>query len=243
MQRNIILALHGFLGQPADWNPVQKELESLSPNAWNWITPGLFSTEARQIQSFDSFCETLIETYQAALTGAQKKIFVGYSLGGRLGLHLLKKHSQHFDQFVFISTHPGLLTAKEKYLRQLSDTQWAQKIGSMDWFAFLNDWNSQAVLQGSAENRPRLEKDFNLSCLQESLNFWSLGAQDDLRLLIQKHQNKIIWAVGQQDLKFLQIAEELEQKKILLKFSRIFSNHRILLENPKALAELLHQLS
>ena len=247
MQRGLVFALHGFLGQGSDWKQVKKEcanVQGTSANQLDWITPNLFETESDGILSYDQFCESLIKTYQAQLEKSSHRIFIGYSLGGRLGLHLLKHHAQNFDHFIFVSTHPGLASESEKELRKASDTNLSQQITEGNWDQFLQRWNGQPVLAGEFGNPNRLQKDFNLAALRASLQIWSLGEQQDLRELIQNHQQKITWVVGQKDSKFLNLAEELLQKKILLNVSRIFSGHRVLFENPKELASvLLHQLS
>ena len=48
--------------------------------------------------------------------------------------------------------------------------------------------------------------------------------------ILQKNCNKISWVVGDKDSKFVSIAENLKQKKILESYSRISSGHRILFD-------------
>ena len=253
MQRNLVLALHGFLGQGSDWNTVKKEFVQGQALAHThihagenseWLTPDLFNPDSMWVLPYDQFCDALVDKYNVQLSGFTKRIFIGYSLGGRLGLHLLKKYATLFDHFIFVSTHPGLTTVAEKDLRKESDAKWALQITESNWTAFFNDWNAQPVLESETEDPVREINNFNLAALQSSLSTWSLAQQADLTDLIRTHQQKITWAVGTKDTKFLKIAEDLEQKKILLNVSRILSGHRILFENPKELASiLLHQLS
>lgn len=242
MQRNLILAVHGFLGQQEDWIPVQNALDISLKKETKWIIPDLFSAQAMPIFSYDLFIEKLIHKYDDAFSKAAKKVFLGYSLGGRLGLHILKKHSHYFDHFIFLSTHPGLQSNQEKEQRRAMDLQWSSEITDSHWDQFLAKWNSQSVFQLSLHEPQRLKSNYDLEKLRSSLDNWSLAIQEDLRLEIKKYQNKITWVIGQQDKKFLHLAEDLKQKKILLNFNRIFSGHRILFENPRAVSELLHKL-
>ena len=246
MQRNLIIALHGFLGQGSDWDQVKTDLQSFKPAVaadCQWVTPDLFGTDSKWLGSSDQFCTNLVENFKSHLKSSQRKIFLGYSLGGRLGLQLLKNYADQFDHFIFISAHSGLTTEAEKESRKKSDANWSLKISSENWSQFLQEWNEQDVLKSNVTVPVRQQKDFSLEALQSSLSMWSLGEQQDLRKLIKIHQQKITWAVGAKDLKFLSLAEELLQKKILLDISRIFSGHRILFENPKELVSILfHQL-
>lgn len=235
MQQNLIFALHGFLGQAKDWQAVQEHV----PRSIAWLTPDLFSVDSLPLTAYETYVDQLIKEYQAALKPFQKKIFVGYSLGGRLGLHVLKKHADQFDHFVFISSNPGLESANEKSDRKSNDLLWANKIRDESWSQFIAQWNSQPVFSKNDPEPLRSENDFDVLKLATAMDLWSLGEQADLRSLIQAHQQKITWVVGDQDSKFLNLALDLVQKKILLGFNKIFSGHRILFSNPKELANLL----
>ncbi|MBC7466496.1 MAG: hypothetical protein H7256_10935 [Bdellovibrio sp.] len=235
MQKNLIFALHGFLGQSKDWQAVQTHM----PKNIAWLAPNLFSKDSLDLASYYVYVDHLMTEYSAALKPFQRKIFVGYSLGGRLGLHLLKKYSNHFDQFVFVSTHPGLQSPVEKSERKKSDRAWTDKIQNQTWSQFITEWNSQPVFSKNDPEPERDETNFDRGKLALAMDLWSLAEQDDLRSLIHANNRKITWVVGDQDSKFLNLASDLEQKKILLGFNKISSGHRILVSNSKDLAQLL----
>ena len=236
LQNDVILALHGFLGQKQDWFACEKHLKV------HWITPAFFTSDAPAIETFQDYIDKLVTSFLPPPGMGKKKIFLGYSLGGRLGLYLLEKHAELFDHFVFVSTNPGLLDSAEISRRLASDQQWASVITNEPWDCFLQQWNLQPVFAQHTLEPSRYEKDFDLKKLAAALEIWSLGHQHDFRPLIQKHQNKISWVVGENDSKFLSIAEDMKQKKILQDYCRIKSGHRIIFENPKELCELLHKL-
>lgn len=237
VQQNLIFALHGFLGQGSDWASVQTQTDE----SITWMAPDLFSPSSLDVVDFDSYVEQLMEKYNTVTTSPnfQKKIFVGYSLGGRLGMHLLKKYADRFDQFVFVSAHPGLRVENEKIERIASDLMWASTIQMQSWALFLQQWNDQAIFSKKDPEPERREELFDKIKLADAMVKWSLGVQEDLRELIHLNNKKIIWAVGESDLKFLNIAFDLQQKKILLGHNKIFSGHRILFSNPKDLGQLL----
>ncbi len=244
MSKNLIFAIHGFLGQSSDWNKTKEELVSLtSPSEHHWITPDLFSLAALPIEDFEDFVCKLIEFYRSEISPHSKKIFLGYSLGGRLGLYIMKMYPQLFDHFFFISTNSGLRATDEKLARLQHDKSWQQKLSSLPWNDFLTAWNSQAIFAGESPVLARKKSDFDVEKLKLSLIKWSLGRQDDLSLVMQQNQSKISWVVGSKDIKFVKLAENLKQKKILLDYNRIFSGHRILNDNPKSIAQLAHYIA
>lgn len=241
VQQNLIFALHGFLGEASDWSLVQRELETTVKDKITWVAPNLFCKESSPIRSMHDVPIEFLNSYQKEFEVPGRKIFVGYSLGARLGMHFLEKYADRFDHFIFVSAHPGLQSDEEKLQRRQSDRNWSQLITEAGWGNFLQQWNSQPVFNSLAKN-PTLEIiRFDLKKLIKSLDLWSLGQQSDMRSLLLKYQEKITWSVGTEDAKFFKIAEDLKQKKILLNFNRIFSAHRILFENPKSLATLIAQ--
>lgn len=235
MQQNIIFAVHGFLGEGHDWFSCEKYLQT------NWVKPSLFSQSSPAVENFETYICDLVLSQSFSKGAHLKKVFVGYSLGGRLGLHLLKNHSHLFDQFIFVSVNPGLLEHEEKVKRLKSDAGWANVLVTESWDSFLNQWNSQDVFGKHGLQPSRYEKDFDKGKLGLSFENWSLGLQEDFRELIKAHNQKITWVVGEKDSKFLTIAEDMKQKKILQDYCRINSGHRILFENPKELSALIQK--
>ena len=242
MQQNLIFALHGFLGHSSDWSAVSQELETVLKDKTSWITPDLFSASSSSILSLPEMPISFLNFYQNKFKLTGRKIFVGYSLGARLGMHFLENYTQDFDHFIFVSGHPGLQSAEEKKQRLDSDKNWSALITDIGWSEFLQKWNSQDIFNTSVKDPIRERSAFDLQKLKASLELWSLGQQSDLRSALSKNRDKITWVVGSKDAKFFKLAEDLEQKKILLDFNRIFSGHRILFENPTSLANLIAQV-
>lgn len=224
MQKPLIYAVHGLFGCAADWDTVKN------------LLPG-----------FDFIAEELFAHRPAVGTGAFattqcKKIFLGYSLGGRLGLRLLNENPNQFDHYFFLSTHPGLTDERSKNLRIESDQKWAEKISGENWPALLAAWNAQAVFAGSNSEPERNIANYDLKKLKLALREWSLGRQDDYSELIRNHKQKISWIVGERDIKFCGIAAELENKQILSGFERISAGHRLWLDQPSAIADIIKKV-
>ena len=233
-----IYALHGFLGQGSDWDLSLSEFNQSSH--FKVAAPNYFYDSDFSNLELNNFYLNI--NNHLIQKKKYKKIFIGYSLGGRIGLKILEKYQDLFDHYIFVSTHPGLETNEDKQTRQIHDKLWSEKIKKLSWDQFINEWNNQSILD-SKNKLVRLEEKYKKELLSLAMIKYSLGTQDNFRDLIKTNQNKITWIVGDQDFKFLELAELLKQKKILLDYKRIFSGHRVLLDNPDSLKIILKSLS
>ncbi len=239
-----VLALHGFLGQAQDWQLVQKttqeQLQKLPQHdglQLNWWTPNFFSNAENEwdLSSLDNLSEQLL---QATKKIPGRKIFAGYSLGGRMGLHLMEKASEEFEHFLFLSTHPGLQSEAEKKVRLQQDESWAQSIQKDSWYNFIQKWNQQSVFENK-ESDPRKESDFSKIALAAGMRNLSLAKQKNFNEEIKRFKHKITWAVGQRDTKFLNLANELVADKILDEKKELDAGHRVLLDSPSQVGDLI----
>ncbi len=223
MSEVLVYALHGFLGSGADWDSVQNTL----PENIHFKTESFFSS------NFKSF------NFRSLTT--ERKIFIGYSLGGRLGLKILSQTPNEFDHYIFVSTHPGLadedLEARKQ--RAALDRKWAERITTENWSAFLTEWNAQDVFKGITLNPERSVGDYDKELLKQSLIGDSLAQQPDYRQLIRQNQDRLTWVVGSEDTKFKLIADAMRDEGILQNLTVLDSGHRILSDNPHALAQII----
>ncbi len=228
-----VFALHGFLGSGQDFQPIAKD------SAFQLIAPNLFQGNDFDLSSFEAVATKIADQMKNT---SGKKIFVGYSLCGRIGLHILKLFPESFDHYVFLSTHPGLNSESEKSERKAIDLLWSQKLHNLSWPDFLAAWNAQPVFTDGSEPQ-RHEATYNKQQLEKAFIYLSLGLQQNMNDVLLKNKSKISWVVGDKDTKFVSIAEDLKQKKILESYSRIFSGHRILFDSRTAeLQELISKL-
>lgn len=220
MAKGLIYALHGFLGKASDWKPVIAALPE-----YDFICGEMFGN--------NDFSEPEMQDCSG------KKIFVGYSLGGRLGLGILARSSAKFDHYVFLSTNPGFLPGEEllRAARIQADEVWASKIQASTWDSFVAEWNAQAVFKSDQQEPRRSASEFNLQKLKKSLSENSLGHQPDCRSLIELHQSKITWVVGSRDEKYLELAKSLK-----INFTEVDAGHRILSDNPQAIIEHIKKI-
>ncbi len=252
--------MHGFLGQPSDWDSVVSCLPQDS--LVNRKVVRYFSVDylnRTDLNSENSFQDWAVQFNQWVSTLSDKtdiNILVGYSLGGRLGLHALNQSPNLWHKFVCISVNPGFDDAikigsesvdfsnsQDRKNRWQNDSDWAEKFLNMPWGDLLSSWNAQAVFQGGKTEPARFEKDYSRNLLALALKQWSLARQNNFRKCLGEYSSKILWLVGAQDKKFLDIASHLQQEYKNLEVGIISeSSHRVLCDQPYAVAEKIKAL-
>jgi 2-succinyl-6-hydroxy-2,4-cyclohexadiene-1-carboxylate synthase len=208
-QRTLIVALHGFLGQPQDWASYLKKIKK--PND-QLVIPFLFEdspwSPQKTLPEWNKYFKTQCDAWLSE--GFELKL-MAYSLGGRLVLKTYLDYPDYFKEAHFFSVNPGLIDLAELEARRKSDLNWAQRFRHDSWEALIKDWNQQAVFKNDFEPI-RHEKDFSRDLLALGLTHWSLAEQENFwpKLILAK--KPIYWWVGENDIKFLDIARKLQAK-------------------------------
>ncbi len=242
-----IWALHGFLGQPSDFDSLQNEFTQLWPAAvsslhWNsidYLKIKELSPEIPLKQWGVNFNQFISQENLRSDGQNSKQCLIGYSQGGRLALEALKANPQFWNQVVLISTSPGL-DAKDKESRQRADEKWAQDFVSKPFQETLEAWNSQSVFQGSDKEPRRGAKDFDLEQLAKCLNHWSVAQQDPSFSFLEGYPSELLYLAGDRDSKYVEIGKNLEKRSPQIKFQSIEnSGHRVIFDQPKRAAACL----
>ena len=226
-----ILALHGFLGEGTDWNPLMDML----PPVHDWIMPSLFSPNSEiDISSYDAFAKSI---EQMEIQGP--KILMGYSMGGRLAYELFKRNPDEWDALVVLSAHPGLEDSVEAEKRTEQVQVWKERFENWKWNELLSAWNSQPVLKNSEPLK--LDEDrFDRARLCQALENLSVDRQKLDPQPIKRNKSKIWAFVGAEDQKYLDIYSLMENRGIIEKLTVLEGlGHRILHDGLEELAPRL----
>jgi 2-succinyl-6-hydroxy-2,4-cyclohexadiene-1-carboxylate synthase len=248
VEKIFVIALHGFLGRPSDWNLITDSVE--------WICPDLFLDATWG--AGESLDKAYLCIYNQAKILAEKGqvIILGYSMGGRLALGALSldREEKVFSKAVLISVHPGLKNDLEKIKRIEADKKWSQKISQIhdetEWNCFLKEWNDQEVFKNSLFFKPQQKRsDYDLPSLlprlAKAMTDWSLGLQPNFQESIYLLRLPILWVVGECDSKFVTLSNELAvefESRNKSNFQKIIiknSGHRVIFDQPQAISELM----
>jgi 2-succinyl-6-hydroxy-2,4-cyclohexadiene-1-carboxylate synthase len=232
-----IYALPGFLGLQSDWAELEKEFSSHN------VIPIDPYQIAEPEQSLNKWAQEFVKTIELP---KQKPIFLGYSMGARLGMHVLLENSHLFKALVLISGNPGLKTKQEKERRSSLDHTWAERFQKDPWEPLMHAWNSQPIFSTTTK-MPRYEKDHCRKQLSSTLVHWSIANQRDFFPIIEQASLPILWIAGELDKAYSHKAKSIKFSHPLSE-ARIISSsfHRVPWEQPQefyaVLSQFLHRL-
>jgi 2-succinyl-6-hydroxy-2,4-cyclohexadiene-1-carboxylate synthase len=255
MARLNMFFLHGFMGRPADWEPVRAEL--IRHEKYLIKVPDYFKIDSlSSSQSFSRWAHNFNKWVEQEVGGIGQNVLVGYSLGGRLALHALEQNSNLWAKVVLMSVNPGFTDGHEGFTpdseergkRWLNDSYWAQQFLTGSWENVVQNWNSQPVFAGGGVEPVRIEKDYSRDHLSLALTQWSLAEQKDLRPVIKENAKKILWLAGEKDEKFADLTAQLKKEIPHLDVSLVpEASHRVLFDQPAKIAtkirSFLHKFS
>ena len=235
-----LLLLHGFLGRGADWRAVRAGL----PAARDVHAPDL--PGHGRATGLDARAYTMDGAAERALAGLDAPAdVVGYSMGGRLALHLAVTRPEAVRRVVVVSGSPGLATGAERAARRALDAARAAELAA-DLPGFLERWSRMPLFASLPEaTRARLTAErraLDPAELGRSLAGMGTGAQPS-------HWDALAgisvpaWAVaGALDAPYVALARRMAAAGPVVPRIVPDAGHHLPAERPAALAALLTDL-
>lgn len=168
--------------------------------------------------------------------------YVGYSLGGRVCLHLALMYPHLVRRMVLIGANPGIDDADERAVRRLSDDDIAHRIHEIGVPAFIREWTSQplfgSLTLSEAEYADRCRN--SADGLASSLTMAGTGAQGSLWPRLRELAMPVLALAGAEDLKYAAIAEQLAGMVLDGKWQLIHgAAHAAHLQQPRAVVQAI----
>jgi 2-succinyl-6-hydroxy-2,4-cyclohexadiene-1-carboxylate synthase len=243
-----ILGLHGFTGSGLDFLPLR---DALGADSANWLLLDFKghgesdSPDDPEAYSLNTALDA-IERSRNLAPDPDNVLLLGYSMGGRVALHYLKRHPQ-LKAFL-IGASPGLASNEERTSRIEMDDHWRESLlkGTHSVQVFCDEWENQPLihpqttlpdpLRQELKTRRRTNNPIGLASSLRGLGTGALpslwGALGTLPPVQLVH--------GEEDLKFEEIARRMREENPSFKVHAIpGSGHSPHLENPLATAECL----
>lgn len=139
MGMRTLLALHGFAGTGRSWDAV---LAALPAQTYRPLAPDLpgHGTAARVRPVTWDTCVAWVLAH-----APQRFVLAGYSMGGRLALHVALAAPERVDRLVLVATTAGIDDGTERAARAASDAALADWAQAHDITAFADRWCAQPM--------------------------------------------------------------------------------------------------
>lgn len=244
-----LVLLHGFLGTRADWLPLMPKLsQHFHCVCLDLIGHGdnqCILSEPNLESGFDLCIQDILTRLDRL--NIDKFHLYGYSLGGRIALHLAKAYPQRLLSLNLESCHPGLIEPQEKIARAKNDSLWAERLLKLSSQAFLEQWYQQPVFADMSKShrentvamRANMLDKSPKHALKASYLATSLAHQASLWHIPSALSCECHFFAGSQDAKFISIAQDWQQRQPIVLHRIENAGHNIHQSNPTALVSTL----
>lgn len=240
-----VTLLHGFTLSQRSWQEVISEM----PDGWRWVVPDLRGHGATRIPSgapctMDA-CMGDLEMLWDHL-GIERTHLVGYSMGGRLALHVAAHRPERLLSLLTIGAHAGLEESAREGRRQ-GDEALAQRIEKDGLEAFVDYWGSLPLLAGVERRGPsftaqlRAERMGNhVAGLAKSLRGMGAGRMEPAWDELARVRCHCTFVAGQLDHGYVASARRLASTVVDGRVEVVLrAGHAVHLERPEAFAKVL----
>jgi 2-succinyl-6-hydroxy-2,4-cyclohexadiene-1-carboxylate synthase len=240
-----ITLLHGFTQARRSW----REVISKMPAGWKWIVPDLRGhgeTQTRQgsLCSMEACTEDLVAMWDEL--GVERTHLAGYSMGGRLALHVAARRPDRVLSLLTIGAHAGLdEDAREG--RRRGDEGLAERIEKEGIEAFVDYWGALPLFAGLQRRGPSYVAQVRAERLQNhvaglacSLRGMGAGTMEPVWNELGQVTLPCTFVAGQQDHGYVASARRLAATVRNGKLEIVpRAGHAVHQERPDAFARLL----
>lgn len=237
MSERLVL-LHGFTQTGRAWDEV---IEALGPQRYTAVAPDLrgHGTAAGAMPiTFEAITADILAL------GGPRFALGGYSMGGRIALHVALAAPERVSRLVLVATTAGIEDAAERRARRAADEALAQRLETQSIEAFAAAWGSQSLFAGqSAAVRAKADADRRRNdpaALAASLRGIGTGTMAPLWDRLGELTMPVDVVVGAEDAKFLAIGERLRHALPAARLTVVpGAGHALALEQPQGIADVL----
>jgi 2-succinyl-6-hydroxy-2,4-cyclohexadiene-1-carboxylate synthase len=169
--------------------------------------------------------------------------YLGYSLGGRVALHLALAQPELVTALVLLGAHPGLEQASARSIRAESDDHKAAQLEVLGLDAFLDEWLAQPLFASLPSDRDQRDERLtnDPAALAATLRNLSTGRQAPLWDRLPALSMPVLYLAGERDEAYVRIGRQVVATiGDNARFEAVpDAGHAAHLERPDAVAELV----
>lgn len=202
-----LICLHGFLGSGADFDPLLPKF--IQSGYHNIHCPDLSSDLDGVVNRIQSFIQSSTEGSVDLL---------GYSMGGRIALHVTHQHPSWIKNLILIGASPGIQNETDRKKRLDHDIRLVHRLKQMGIKAFVNEWMENPIIR-SQKNIPKNIRDkmiqrryeMDPELVSQSLILLGTGALPSLWKELKNIQTPTTLITGDLDTKFCGISSRMAE--------------------------------
>jgi 2-succinyl-6-hydroxy-2,4-cyclohexadiene-1-carboxylate synthase len=233
-----VVLLHGFAGTHRAWDGVveQLDLERYRPLALDLPGHGQAADEERPI--------TFAGCARYVLAHAPERFALcGYSLGGRVALHVALAAPERVSRLLLVSSTAGIEDADERAQRRRADEVLAEQLEQLPFADFIERWRSQPVFAGEPEPAAALAREDHErnrpDALAAALRGIGAGEMQPLWQRLGELAMPVSVLAGERDAKFRALGARIVGLAGDGELVVAPGGHGLLLENPSAVADCI----
>ena len=215
-----LFLVHGFTQTPAAWDAAAEPLRA----------------RGYEVDAVDAPATDLWGAADA-LAAHGHGAWVGYSMGGRMALHLALAHPHLVGRLVLVSATAGIDDAETRAARVVADEALAQRAEAIGADAFVAEWVAQPMFAGV----PPLPRCDDVATITAHLRLAGQGAQASLWSRLGDLTMPVLVVAGARDEKYGALAERLRAAIPHAELEIVAdAGHAVPFERPTAFADLVH---
>jgi 2-succinyl-6-hydroxy-2,4-cyclohexadiene-1-carboxylate synthase len=240
-----VVLLHGFSGTHRAWNGVVERLDSERYLPVALDLPG--HGAAADVRGADGRAITFEGCVEYVLARSPKRFaLAGYSLGGRIALHVALAAPERVSRLVLVSTSPGIEDPAARGERRVADHLLADELERGGWAGFdffIERWRAQPLFADAPpevgvlarEDQHRNRPD----ALAAALRGIGTGEMESLWGRLVELQMPVTVLVGARDEKYRALGQLMTELLPDAQLVLAPGGHGLPLENPTAVVQAL----
>jgi 2-succinyl-6-hydroxy-2,4-cyclohexadiene-1-carboxylate synthase len=233
-----LVLLHGFGGTHRAWDRVVAQLSTQRYTPLALDLPG--HGEAAQVGAPVTFDSCVAHVLAAA---PERFALCGYSLGGRIALHVALAAPQRVTRLVLVSCSAGIVDDAERAQRREADHGLVDELERIPFEQFIERWRTQPLF---AEDPPQVgelaredQRRNDPRALAAVLRGIGTGEMTPLWGRLGELRMPTLAIAGERDAKFRAIGERMAALIPDATLVVVPGGHALALESPDAIADLL----
>jgi 2-succinyl-6-hydroxy-2,4-cyclohexadiene-1-carboxylate synthase len=233
-----VVLLHGFSGTGRAWDGVVARLDR---ERYLPLAPDLPGHGAAADHEGPITFAGCVE--QVLARAPERFVLCGYSLGGRVALHVALAAPGRVSRLVLVACSPGIEDPDERAARRASDRRLAAELVQGSFEEFIERWRSQPLF---ADDPPEVgelaradQRRNRPEALAAVLRGIGAGEMQPLWARLEELAMPVTVLVGERDTKFCELGRRMVARLPAGRLEVVPGGHALPLENPQAVAQAI----